>query len=118
MATAILTPLSFGQKQFDKPYVGVLSFVPDIRKKDMWYDLRSQFLVLFPLMLRQQIPIWHPLKRQVVGDLSPSVEMSLATLRRYGKRIVGHEETIPVVSVADYFSGYLNNPVKRVGGPS
>jgi len=42
--------------------------------------------------------------------------MPFATLRRYGKQVVGHTETIPVVSVADYFSGYLNNPGKRVGG--
>jgi len=43
--------------------------------------------------------------------------MSLATLRRYGKQVVGHTETIPVVSVADYLSGYLNKPGTRVGGP-
>ena len=42
--------------------------------------------------------------------------MSLATLRRYGRQVVGHQDTIPVVSVADYFSGYLKDPAKQVRG--
>ena len=42
--------------------------------------------------------------------------MSFASLKRYGKRVVGYQETLPVVSVSDYFSGCLNNPVQKVGG--
>lgn len=44
--------------------------------------------------------------------------MSLATLKRYGKRIVGYEESVPVVSVADWAAPYLNDPAKRVRGLS
>lgn len=40
--------------------------------------------------------------------------MPLTAIKRYGKRIIGHGESVPVVSVTDYFSPGLNNPVQQL----